>query len=257
LATVNQYFGTLSSIGAHAGEYPDAIDCWTYSTDKHEGDLNPPAGAVVLWGALTHPRWPGDENFAAGDICLSLGGGYVRATDYPSAGRVGTCTISQRTAQIGRPYLGWCGDFLGYQIDSLGSEAVTQEGGGFLMALTDQQQTDLYNGVSAIYACLLGVNGKLGSLPDAINLPSAIDRIYKVVAQPVQRTVDGKVQSIPQIQDNADTNTMVRGLVATIASLQSTVNALATGSGADPAAIQEAAQAGAEAALRNLTLKSA
>jgi hypothetical protein len=55
---------------------------------------------------------------------MALGGQNVRATDYPSAGRVGTCTIDQRTAQIGRPYLGWVGDFLGYTVD-LGNAAIT------------------------------------------------------------------------------------------------------------------------------------
>lgn len=118
LATVNSYFGGLSSIGAHAGQYPEAIDVWMNDGDHHPGDMNPPRGAVVLWGALTHPRWPGDENFAAGDICLALGNGMIRATDYPRSGVVGTCTIDQRTAQIGRPYLGWQSGFLGYQIQT-------------------------------------------------------------------------------------------------------------------------------------------
>lgn len=117
LATVNGYFGYLQSTGPHAGQYPDAIDVWDYATDRHPDDRNPPAGAVVLWGAVSSPRWAGDENYGAGDICLSLGGGMVRASDYPTAGRVGTCSIGQRTNQIGRPYLGWCGDFMGHTID--------------------------------------------------------------------------------------------------------------------------------------------
>ncbi|WP_022899136.1 hypothetical protein [Humibacter albus] len=127
LATVNGYFGNLSSIGAHAGQYPDAIDVYNNDGGKLGTLAEPPRGSVVLWGATSGPRWAGDENWTAGDICISLGGGYVRASDWPSSGRVGTCTIQQRTNQVGRPYLGAQTGFLGYTIDLGATAAATTE----------------------------------------------------------------------------------------------------------------------------------
>jgi hypothetical protein len=76
-----------------------AYAAWKLSAGKHRGDRNPPAGVPVWWG----PR----AGSAAGDVVISLGGGRVVATDWPSLGRVGVTTIAARERQIGRPYLGW------------------------------------------------------------------------------------------------------------------------------------------------------
>lgn len=76
-----------------------ALQAWNLSDGKHHGDRNPPAGVPVWFGAK--------PSSAAGDVVISLGGGKVVCTDYPTYGRVGVCTIAQRQAQIGRPYLGW------------------------------------------------------------------------------------------------------------------------------------------------------
>ena len=42
-----------------------------------------------------------------GDVILSRGDGTFVATDYPSAGRIGICTLAQREAQTGRKFVGW------------------------------------------------------------------------------------------------------------------------------------------------------
>lgn len=76
----------------------DALDAWHRTEGKHY-DANPPAGMPVWFGAK-----PGSD---AGDVVISLGGGRVVATDQPRYGVVGTCTIAERAALIGRPYLGW------------------------------------------------------------------------------------------------------------------------------------------------------
>jgi len=77
----------------------DALEAWNKTEGRHPGDRNPPAGVPVWFGAK-----PGS---AAGDVVISLGDGLVVATDYPRFGVVGVCTIAERQAQIGRPYLGW------------------------------------------------------------------------------------------------------------------------------------------------------
>lgn len=90
---------------------------WQISEGKHEGDRNPPAGVPVWFG----PR-PGSD---AGDVVISMGGGKVVATEWPSSGHTGICTIDQRQAQIGRPYLGWTETILGVPINYSGGSAAS------------------------------------------------------------------------------------------------------------------------------------
>lgn len=87
---------------------PTAYVGWQQSDLKHHGDRNPPAGVPVWWG----PK----KSSAAGDVVISLGGGRVVATDWPTNGRIGVTTIDARERQIGRPYLGWTEDILGVPV---------------------------------------------------------------------------------------------------------------------------------------------
>lgn len=87
---------------------PTAYSGWLGSGGKHHGDRNPPAGVPVWWG----PK----ASSAAGDVVISLGGGRVVATDWPRNGVIGITTIDARERQIGRPYLGWTEDILGFPI---------------------------------------------------------------------------------------------------------------------------------------------
>jgi hypothetical protein len=93
-----------------SGSWPTAFDAWLATPGKHEGDRNPPPGVPVWWG-----KRPGS---AAGDVVISLGGGRVVATDYPGWGSIGTATIAQREAQVGRPYLGWTDTILGVPVNA-------------------------------------------------------------------------------------------------------------------------------------------
>lgn len=101
------------------GSYQTALAAWHASPGKHEGDRTPPAGVPVWWGARA--------NSSAGDVVISLGDGRVVATDYPVYGVVGTCTIDQREAQIGRPYLGWTETILGAPINYTGATEDKEE----------------------------------------------------------------------------------------------------------------------------------
>lgn len=103
--------------GASCGEtYPTAYAAWLGSGGKHEGDWNPPPGVPVYFG----PR----DNSSAGDVVISTGGGMCNATDWPYSGVIGSCSLAERQAQIGRPYLGWTDNILNYPI-ALGDNSGT------------------------------------------------------------------------------------------------------------------------------------
>lgn len=109
-----QRSGALSSIGASVGRMTTAYQSWLASFERHEGDWNAPAGAYVYYGP-SPTRW--DKNKNAGDIGISIGGGYAIFTDAAGQGaRVGIMSLRARAAQISRPYLGWCANLGGHRI---------------------------------------------------------------------------------------------------------------------------------------------
>lgn len=94
----------------HCLDYPrsaglqNANQSWTAATMKRTNG-NPPAGACVYWAVGRY-----------GHIALSLGGGYVRSTDWPSKGSVGTVSISRLSSAWGATYRGWSADYAGHPI---------------------------------------------------------------------------------------------------------------------------------------------
>lgn len=184
LNTIWQAYGSHLSVGPHAGQYPDAIDGWRYATRKHPGDPTPPAGFPVYFDALTRPRYAGDTNYASGDIVLSLGGGQVICTDGAGAGRISVMSITQRARQIGRTYLGWAEDFLGYDVVTTTSAASGATLlGGFLMALSDDQQNTLANQVNWLYQHLIVPN-------QGYSYPEAANNKLDVITQLAQASSD-------------------------------------------------------------------
>lgn len=89
-----------------AGLY-DANAAWNRATMKRYTG-NPPAGAMVYWAVGSH-----------GHIAVSLGGGMVRSTDWPSKGRVGNVSISRLSSAWGARYRGWSADYAGKGIPGL------------------------------------------------------------------------------------------------------------------------------------------
>ena len=95
--------------GATSNEsFPTAYSAWLGSAGQHPGDWNPPSGVPVYLGPKASSQ--------AGDVMISLGGGWCAATDWPYNGVIGTCTIQDRVNQTGRPYLGWTETILDYPI---------------------------------------------------------------------------------------------------------------------------------------------
>jgi hypothetical protein len=85
-----------------------AVDYWNeHASVQHRGDVNPPRGALVYWGASDI----GGVNNPFGHVGISLGGGEVISTySYPKTTAekhdVHEFSIAVRNA-AGYPYLGW------------------------------------------------------------------------------------------------------------------------------------------------------
>jgi hypothetical protein len=85
-----------------------------FNATKHRHTTTPPAGVPVWWdqGRKT-AKFPE----GLGHVALSLGGGKIRSTDWPSKGKVGTTTIAtlNRTWTKQR-YRGWSEDINGVRV---------------------------------------------------------------------------------------------------------------------------------------------
>lgn len=114
---VNNCLGTVSYWLGGSHGVPNAITAWQRSIAKHPGDLHPPAGVPVYWS--------GGRD---GHVALSLGNGMIRSTDWPSAGRVGTTSISTLSLAWGKHYLGWAGDTWGRMLAKGGIVRATPGG---------------------------------------------------------------------------------------------------------------------------------
>lgn len=121
---------------------------------------------------------------------------------------------------------------------------------GFLMALTDAEQSEVLNAVRNLYAA--DFQGGPSMKDGGKSISQSLAEIHAILAQPVVR--DG-VEN-PQIQELADIKTLALSLTAEVGALQQAVTAIATSQGVNPAAILDAAKAGAQAALQGITLKA-
>ena len=100
---------------------PWAEDAWNRWGGQHRGDKNPPPGVPVYWH---NPR------SRYGHIALSVGGGRVRSTDWPSSGRVSELSIDQMTRGWNLQYLGWASRIGGQAIPGVGHSTPHPHGSG-------------------------------------------------------------------------------------------------------------------------------
>lgn len=110
LANVYRWFGSVQSTGPGAGQYDVALKGWTFAASKLYPMEIAPAG-VPVWFDVSPTRT--DRNKTAGDVGLSIGGGYGIFTDSPT-GNTGIMSFVDRSIQIQRPPLGFTTDFLGH-----------------------------------------------------------------------------------------------------------------------------------------------
>jgi CW_7 repeat len=89
----------------------DAVDGWKKEPEwARHSDRNPPRGAPVAFSG-------GSKGF--GHRAISIGNGYIRSTDAPQTGRVGTVTIGWIEKNWNMKYLGWSSTISGLQIPGL------------------------------------------------------------------------------------------------------------------------------------------
>jgi hypothetical protein len=83
--------------GYSSSGYSTAMVHWNSipQGDKHPGDWNAPAGALMFWGG------------GMGHVAISDGNGGIVSTDMPGAGQVSTVSRDTPTTKWGKPYLGW------------------------------------------------------------------------------------------------------------------------------------------------------
>lgn len=85
------------------------------ANDKHPGDTNAPAGALMFWGG------------GYGHVAISDGKGGIYSTDIPSAGVVGHVSASYVSRVWGKPYLGWSVPYFQGQSDNVGPASPVQQ----------------------------------------------------------------------------------------------------------------------------------
>lgn len=83
-------------------EYPTAASACAASAGMHAGDMNPPVGYPVWFGTRS-------DGEASGDVCISVGNGNVVGVWDLGVHEV---SISERSGEINRPYLGWTDNFM-------------------------------------------------------------------------------------------------------------------------------------------------
>jgi hypothetical protein len=76
-----------------------AIDQWRNAPkeNRHAGDTNPPAGALVFW----------ETGSRAGHVAISMGNGMVASNDIRRRGKIDIVPLSEITSKWGADYQGW------------------------------------------------------------------------------------------------------------------------------------------------------
>ena len=128
---------------------PDANAAWTRATQKVRTGT-PPAGAPVYFRGGAH-----------GHIAISLGGGRIRSTDWPTKGRVGTTTIGDLCREwygSQSNYRGWSRDLCGDPIPGL----------QIVASATDRMSVDLSSPIRIQDLKIGKTNGAVGRFQKAL-----------------------------------------------------------------------------------------
>lgn len=97
--------------GQHRYGLPDANAAFRASRELHTKGT-PPAGVPVYFLGSKH-----------GHVALSVGGGRIRSTDWPSSNRISEVRISTLAETWGRRYAGWAADIAGHRIPGISTSA--------------------------------------------------------------------------------------------------------------------------------------
>ncbi len=119
LGQVYADYGSVPSIGPHAGQYPIAYNGWLYSPHQVSDNGGPINGGYPVWFGISPTRT--DRNKAAGDVGLAANNRIGWFTDANGAGHSGYMTFEARAKQTSRPFLGHTTDFLGHPVVNVGA----------------------------------------------------------------------------------------------------------------------------------------
>ena len=97
--------------GQHRYGLPDANAAFRASK-RLNTTSTPPAGVPVYFLGSKH-----------GHVALSVGGGRIRSTDWPSRNKIAEVKITVLAETWGRRYAGWAADIAGHRIPSLATDA--------------------------------------------------------------------------------------------------------------------------------------
>ena len=88
-------------------KYPTARSAWQNAKHRHRSALaRIPVGVPVFTQGAN----------SAGHVVISLGGGWVRSTDWPTDGKVGNARLEVLLARFEQRYLGWTEDLNGVRV---------------------------------------------------------------------------------------------------------------------------------------------
>ncbi|MGN8049540.1 hypothetical protein ACTJKO_07585 [Curtobacterium sp. 22159] len=133
---------------------PSAVAAWHNAPAEHRHPLTekPFAGAVLVFGPTSGPRWAGDENYPYGDVTVLDGSGYgsgdwqdwgMSATDASGVGVISRVTGATRYVQTGRrPVLGWLSSYGGAVLVSGATSAAAGSTTPLPAASTSAHQED-------------------------------------------------------------------------------------------------------------------
>jgi hypothetical protein len=105
--------------GYSSSGYTTAMVHWNSipTNDKHPGDMNAPAGALMFWGG------------GMGHVAISDGKGGIISTDMPNPGTVSTVPADTPTTKWGKPYLGWTVPYFQGQVGAVGAAGYVSPAG--------------------------------------------------------------------------------------------------------------------------------
>ena len=177
--------GGLSSVGASIGRMRTAFESWqaTPEANRHHGDWDAPIGAVVHYGPSRTRR---DKNRNAGDIGISIGGGYGIFTDAAGQGsRVGIMSLRGRAAQIERDYLGWSDHLGGHSIRLASIATASQIREAIAAAPSAEEQEQEHMSQVTILSSSSGQTVVVGGIPIDFG-PGDTGSVKAVSGAPVQ-----------------------------------------------------------------------
>jgi len=193
---VAQYYGFASS------GYATAITHWNSisPSQKHPGDTNAPAGALVFWSG---------GSTGAGHVALSLGGGKIISTDYPRSGITSTTTIDAISNGWGEHYMGWSAPVFQGQVstasfipspgDLLGGLVGGAAGSTILDFFTKGFKTDVKDILQRLSLMLLG------GILITIGILNIEDKSIKaVISGPVNARKTAKETANKEVEESTD-----------------------------------------------------